>query len=143
MRSLLLLRVIPSWVILVLAGCALAPLKPDVAACRGAGACPACPQCPPPKPAPETARYEEGSFDALPGWSGAALQPSLRAFLAGCARPAALGGLAGPLGRACEPARAVPENDEVEARRFFESAFTADALISSERGDPRLITGDY
>jgi membrane-bound lytic murein transglycosylase A len=114
-----------------------------MAACRGAGACPACPQCPPPKPAPETARYEEASFDALPGWAGAALQPSLRAFLAGCARPAALGGLAGPLGRACDPARAVPENDEVEARKFFESAFTPYALISSESGDTGLITGYY
>jgi membrane-bound lytic murein transglycosylase A len=114
-----------------------------MAACRGAGACPACPQCPPPKPAPETARYEEVSFDALPGWAAATLGPSLRAFLAGCARPATLGGLPGPLGKACEPARAVPENDEVEARKFFESAFAPYALISSESGDTGLITGYY
>jgi membrane-bound lytic murein transglycosylase A len=130
-------------VILVLAGCAQAPQKPDVLACPGTPSCPACPQCPPAKPAPETARYQETSFDALPGWSGAALQPSLRAFLAGCARPAALGGLAGVIGKVCEPARAVPENDEVEARRFFESAFTPYALISSESGETGLVTGYY
>src|SRR6267143_5078713 len=102
MRFLLLL-------IVMLAGCALAPSQPGPVSCGPGGACPACPQCPPAKPAAETARYQEVSFDALPGWSGAALQPSMRAFLAGCARPAALGGLAGPLGRACELARAVPE----------------------------------
>ena len=130
------LRVISYWVILVVAGCAQGPQKPDGSACPAAPACPACPQCPPPKPAPETARYQEASFDALPGWTAAALEPSLRAFLAGCHRPAALA-------RVCELARAVPANDEVEARKFFESAFTPYALISSESGESGLITGYY
>jgi membrane-bound lytic murein transglycosylase A len=127
----------------VLAGCAPAPQQPDGLVCPGTPACPACPQCPPPKPAPESARYQEASLDALPGWSGAVLEPSLRAFLAGCARPAALGGLGGALGRTCELARAVPANDEIEARKFFESAFIPYALISSESGESGLITGYY
>ena len=129
MRHLLLI------IVVVLAACAQAPQKGDAIL--------VCPKCPPPKPAPETARYQEVSFDALPGWPGTALQPSLRAFLASCARPAALGGLAGPLGSVCETARAVPENDEIEARKFFESAFTPYALISSESGETGLITGYY
>lgn len=119
----------------MLAGCAQAPQKGDAIL--------VCPKCPPPKPVPETARYQEVSFDALPGWPGTTLQPSLRAFLAGCARPAALGGFAGPLGRVCGAARAVPENDEVEARKFFESTFTPYALVSSETGETGLITGYY
>jgi membrane-bound lytic murein transglycosylase A len=130
MRYLLLL-------ILVLAGCAQGPQKDDaVLACPRAPGCPQCPQCPPAKPAPETARYQEASFDVLPGWTAAALEPSLRAFLTGCHRLAALA-------RACELARAVPANDEVEARKFFESAFTPYALISSESGETGLITGYY
>jgi|SRR5882672_4744389 len=120
MRYLLLL-------IVVLAGCAPLPQKESILV---------CPQCPPPKPAPETARYQEASFDALPGWTAAALEPSLRAFLAGCPRPAALA-------HACELARAVPTNDEPAARQFFEAAFMPYALISSESGDTGLITGYY
>jgi len=136
MRYLLLLRVTSYWVILVAAGCAQGPQKPDELACPAAPACPTCAQCAPPKPAPETARYQEAPFDALPGWTAAALEPSLRAFLAGCHRTAALA-------RVCELARAVPANDEVEARKFFESAFTPYALISSESGESGLITGYY
>ncbi len=117
MRYLLLL-------IVVLAGCA--PFPPKTV----------CPQCPPPKPVPETVRYQDASFDALPGWTAAALEPSLRAFLAGCPRP-------GALARACELARAVPANDELAARQFFESSFIPYALISSESGDGGVITGYY
>src|SRR6266545_3267543 len=119
MRYLLLLILI-----LVLAACA--PVQQKLV----------CPQCPPPKPAPETARYQEASFDALPGWAAAALEPSLRAFLAGCPRP-------GALARACELARAVPANDELAARQFFEASFIPYALISSESGDAGVITGYY
>jgi membrane-bound lytic murein transglycosylase A len=150
MRYLLPLRAVCSTlraasclVILLLAGCSQFPQRPDVLACPQSAACPKCPQCPPPKPAPETVRYQEAPFDALPGWSGAALQPSLRAFLAGCARPPALGGLGGALGKFCEAARAVPENDEAEARKFFEATFVPYALISSDSGDTGLITGYY
>jgi membrane-bound lytic murein transglycosylase A len=129
MRFLLLL-------IVMLAGCALVPSQPGPVSCGPGGACPACPQCPPAKPAAETARYQEVSFDALPGWAGAALQPSLRAFLTGCLRQA-------PLARACELGRAVPANDEAAARQFFESAFVPYAVLSSEGSDTGLITGYY
>ena len=64
--------------ILLAAGCAPAPPQKEAM----------CP-CPPPKPAPETARYEARSFSDLPGWREADLEPSLRAFLGGCARLAA------------------------------------------------------
>jgi membrane-bound lytic murein transglycosylase A len=64
------------------------------------------------------------------------LEPSLRAFIAGCGRPAALA-------RVCEQARAVPANDALETRKFFESAFTPYALISSESGESGLVTGYY
>src|SRR4030081_4078563 len=98
MRLLLLL-------IVMLAGCALAPSQPGPVSCGPGGICPACPQCPPAKPAAEAARYQEAPFDALPGWAGAALQPSLRVFLTGCLRQ-------GPLPRACGLGRARSPDDE-------------------------------
>jgi membrane-bound lytic murein transglycosylase A len=100
-----------------------------------AAAC-ATPPKPPPKPAPESARYEPRSFAALPGWREAQLEPSLRAFLGGCARLAAAK-------KACELAKAVPPGDEGAARRLFESEFTPYAVVSSESGDRGLITGYY
>jgi membrane-bound lytic murein transglycosylase A len=96
---------------------------------------PQCP-CPPPKPAPETARYDARSFAELPGWREAQLEPSLRAFLGGCARLAAAK-------KACEFAKALPPGDEAAARRFFEAEFTPYAVVSSESGDSGLITGYY
>jgi membrane-bound lytic murein transglycosylase A len=110
--------------ILLAAACA-SPQKPQ----------PQCP-CPPPKPAPETARYEARGFSDLPGWREAQLEPSLRAFLGGCARLAAAK-------KACELAKAVPPGDEGAARRLFESEFTPYAVVSSESGDRGLITGYY
>lgn len=110
--------------ILSLAGCATAP-----------GPCPRCPEARP----PEQARYEEASFASLPGWVGASVEPSLRAFLASCQRVAA----AAPLARACEQARGVPAGDEAAARRFFESAFTPYSVRSSETGDTGQVTGYY
>jgi membrane-bound lytic murein transglycosylase A len=110
--------------ILLVAACA-SPQKPP----------PQCP-CPPPKPAPETARYEPRSFAELPGWREAQLEPSLRAFLGGCARlPAAR--------KACELAKALPPGDEAAARRLFESEFVPYAVVSSESGASGLITGYY
>src|SRR5512144_841338 len=95
--------------ILVLAGCAPLPVQP-----------PPC-QCAPAKPAAEAALYMEMPFEALPGWGGDPVEPSLRAFLASCPRP-------GSLARACELARAVPAGDEAAARKFFESVFVPYAL---------------
>jgi membrane-bound lytic murein transglycosylase A len=109
--------------ILLVAGCAEVPPQP-------------CP-CPPPKPAPERAQYIEWSVAALPGWDRLSLEPSLRAFTAGCARAA------GPLISACAMASTVPPGDEAAARQFFESAFTAYALVGSETGDTGVITGYY
>src|SRR6266403_2032131 len=92
-----------------------------------------CAQCPPPKPAPETARYEAVPFADLPGWNHALMAPSLRAFSSGCRR----------FGRLCELAASVPADDERAAREFFEANFSPYALISSETGDRGLITGYY
>jgi hypothetical protein len=103
----------------VVASCAQAPTphgQMAAGACPAVQPCPACPACPPAKPAPETARYLESTFDALPGWSAAALEPSLRAFLGGCPR-------GGARAAACTAARAVPAGDEAAARRFFEQTF--------------------
>jgi len=91
----------------------------------------------PPKPAPERALYTPATFDALPGWDATQLEPSLRAFLAGCPRAP------GPLINACALAASVPIGDEAAARRFFESTFTPYALASSETGDSGLVTGYY
>src|SRR5436190_18336902 len=94
----------------------------------------ACQQLPekpaPPKPAgPERVQYIQTSFSTLPGWSTTRLEPSLRAFLNGCARaPAALLG-------ACGTATTIAIGDEDGARRFCESHFTPYAIISSETGD--------
>jgi membrane-bound lytic murein transglycosylase A len=112
-------------VLILLAAACASPQKPQ----------PQCP-CPPPKPAPETARYEARSFGELPGWREAQLEPSLRAFLGGCARLAAAK-------KACELAKALPPGDEAAARRFFELEFTPYAVVSSESGDSGLITGYY
>src|SRR5438874_1110261 len=92
--------------IVLIAACAPLPPKPQVAMCP----------CPPAKPEPESARYQETSFAALPGWREASLQPSLRAFITGCPR------VSGSLGRACQAAVTVPD-DAVAARQFFESTF--------------------
>jgi membrane-bound lytic murein transglycosylase A len=91
----------------------------------------------PKPPAPERALYAPTTFNALPGWDAVRLEPSLRAFLAGCPRAP------GSLINACAIATTVPVGDEAAARRFFESTFTPYALASSETGDTGLITGYY
>src|SRR5688500_3923413 len=90
--------------ILLVAACAPVAPKPEPVACP---ACPVCPACPPVpvKPAPEAARYLPQGFEMLPGWSAATLAPSLRAFMAGCARNTTLKA-------ACDAAAAVPPGDE-------------------------------
>ena len=122
--------------ILLLGACAEVAQKPEPLACPAAPACPACPVCPPPKPAPESARYIESTFEQLPGWPGPELERSLRAFMTGCPRP-------GALARACALAASVPPNDALAARQFFESNFVPYSLVSSEGPDSGLITGYY
>lgn len=112
-------RLIPL-LILLLAGCTTVVQKPV-----------------PPKPAPERAVYTPTTFNALPEWDASRLEPSLRAFLAGCPRAP------GPLINACAIATTVPIGDEPAARRFFETTFTPYALASSDAGDTGLITGYY
>src|SRR3989440_7102438 len=115
------------WLLILLsAGCAQLPEKP-------------CPVCPPPptKPAPERAQYVETTFAALPGWDNTQLEPSLRAFLAGCPRAPA------PLLGACGTATTIAVGDEAGARRFFENSFVPYALVSTETGDTGIITGYY
>ena len=89
----------------------------------------------PQPPGPERASYVQASFSDLPGWREAVLEPSLRAFVAGCPR------LGDSLARACAAAPAA--YDEAAARRFFESHFTPYALVSSLGAQSNLITGYY
>jgi len=97
---------------------------------------PPCPVCPPAKPAPERAQYLEWSYASLPGWDTAQLEPSLRAFMAGCPRSS------GPLIAACASATTVAEGDEAAARRFFETVFIPYSVVA-ESGDTGLVTGYY
>jgi membrane-bound lytic murein transglycosylase A len=110
--------------IVLIAGCVQVPQKP-------------CPVCPPAKPPAERAQYLETSFAALPGWAEASLEPSLRAFVAGCPRAPA------SLLDACAVASSVAVGDEAGARRFFETLFVPYALLGSESGDGGLVTGYY
>src|SRR5438094_6086828 len=114
-----------AWLLILLtAGCAQLPEKP-------------CPVCPPPKPAPERAQYIETSFASVPGWDSTSLEPSLRAFMAGCPRAS------GAMINACAIGSTIAIGDEAGARRFFETTFTAFALVSTESGDTGLATGYY
>jgi membrane-bound lytic murein transglycosylase A len=81
-------------------------------------------------------QYIETPFASLPGWGSARLEPSLRAFMAGCPRN-------GALANACTVAALVEPGDEAAVRRFFESYFAPYALSSSETGEGGLVTGYY
>ena len=108
--------------ILLIAACQQLPEKP----------------APPKPPGPERVQYIQASFSTLPGWSTTRLEPSLRAFLNGCARAPAV--LLGP----CGTATTIAIGDEDGARRFFETYFTPYAIISTEpTGDTGTITGYY
>lgn len=107
--------------ILLIAACQQLPEKP----------------APPKPPGAERASYIQTSFSVLPGWSTTRLEPSLRAFLNGCARAPVV--LLGP----CGTATTIAIGDEDGARRFFESSFTPYAIVSSETGDTGTITGYY
>src|SRR3954462_8431220 len=100
----------------------------------------ACTQLPekpaPPKPpAPERAQYIATSFAALPGWERTRLEPSLRAFLRGCARAAAI--LLGPSGTA----PTIPRGGEAAPRSFFAANSNTFALASPDTGDSVTAAG--
>ena len=114
-------RILSVVAILLIAACQQLPEKP----------------APPKPPGPERAQYLPTTFSVLPGWSTTRLEPSLRAFLNGCARAPAV--LLGP----CGTATTIAVGDEEGARRFFESYFAPYAIVSSETGDTGTITGYY
>lgn len=95
--------------------------------------------CAPLAQRPGAARYEKTTFADLPGWNGAALAPSLRAFLAGCPRLQRVAALA----HACAAARAVPPDDEAAAREFFQTMFVPYAVIAPDGTITGLVTGYY
>src|SRR2546421_12979295 len=92
--------------ILLVAACQQVPEKP----------------LPPKPPGPERAQYIQTTFGALPGWSTTRLEPSLRAFLSGCAPAPAV--LLGP----CGTATTIAGGGEDGARRFFEGSFAPYAV---------------
>ena len=92
----------------------------------------------PPAP-PSAARYVQTSYSDLPGWPAAELEPSLRAFLAGCPRLKAVPALT----RACEAARTVPPDDAAAARSFLEATFVPYAVIAPDGSDTGPMTGYY
>ncbi len=65
--------------------------------------------------------------------------PSLRAFVAGCARAQSRPPWQGP----CTEARKAAASDETQARAFFESRFTAYRIVAPEGNDEGLVTGYY
>lgn len=95
--------------------------------------------CAPLAQRPGAARYEKAAFADLPGWGRAALEPSLRAFLAGCPRLQALAALA----HACAAAQAAPPGDEAAAREFFQTMFVPYAVIAPDGTNTGLVTGYY
>src|SRR5258706_6002573 len=112
-------------IVVLVAGCTSAPPKPEPTA--------GCPQCPPLKPAPETARYQEVPFDALPGWKDATLVPSLRALLVTCGRPPT------PLLVASELAAMVPADHDPAARRLLQELFSVYSITSSRSTDSGML----
>jgi membrane-bound lytic murein transglycosylase A len=128
---------LPVFAILAVAGCAELPLPPRASQAPACPACAPCAACPAPL-RPAEARTLLTPFPAIPGWSGAAFAPGLRAFSAGCARIAQ-----GALRRACDAARALPPDDEAAARRFVEATFDAWSLASADGAAEGMVTGYY
>ena len=95
--------------------------------------------CAPLAQRPSAARYEKTTYADLPGWEAAALEPSLRAFVAGCPRLQAVAALA----PACAAAQAVPADDAAAARNFFETTFVPYAVIDPDGSTTGLVTGYY
>jgi membrane-bound lytic murein transglycosylase A len=104
-----------------------------------AAGCATQPPCPPSPATPAVARYEPVEFAALPGWRGAPVAASVRAFVTGCARVTPGDAMQLP----CEAARALPAGDEAAARAFFEGAFAAYAVVAPDGTREGLVTGYY
>lgn len=122
------------------AGCAGGGrLSEDVASCPSAAVCARCLRCPAPAAPAPAARYDAAAWADVPGWGDAALAPSLRAFVVGCAALRS----ASRWQPVCEQARGVPAGDEAAARAFFESAFRPYRVQSLDGSDEGLITGYY
>ncbi|MDW8470068.1 MAG: MltA domain-containing protein [Burkholderiales bacterium] len=84
-------------------------------------------------------RYEPVAHAALPGWANASHARALAAFVAGCAALDA----AHALSAACAAARALAPADDASARRFFEQAFDAYAVLAPDGAAEGLVTGYY
>ena len=115
-----------------------APVAASVS-CAVAKPCPVCPVCAPPKPAPAEARYEEVPWAEIAAWAQTPLLPSLRAFVAGCARAQSRPAFQ----KACAEAREGGSPGEPEARSFFETRFAAYRIVAAEGSDEGLVTGYY
>ncbi|MDA5192370.1 murein transglycosylase A [Govanella unica] len=96
---------------------------------------------------PAKLHFVPQSFDSLPGWAADDQAAALQTFLVSCTRmetkPQTLNDSerAGWL-EVCTAARAVPPDDKIAARHFFEREFTAYA-IRLGRDEDGLLTGYY
>ena len=79
------------------------------------------------------------SWAEIPAWAQTTLLPSLRAFVAGCARAESRT----PWQVPCAEARRLAAEDEPAARNFFETRFAAHRVIAPDGRDEGLITGYY
>jgi len=128
-----IVRLLAALILAGAAGCtSLVDTAPDTPQAKP---CPVCPAVPP-KPAAEAARFEEVAFSAVPGWTDGSMETSLRAFVAGCARPT----VARAMGGACAAARSVAPGQE---RQFFESAFRPWRISAADGEASGLVTGYY
>jgi membrane-bound lytic murein transglycosylase A len=93
-------------------------------------------------------------FDDLPGWADDRHGEAIPAFLASCAKLAALddddplgasasGGRARDWRAACAAAAKVPAGDHDAARRFFEAEFVPYAAAGEKKGARGKLTGYY
>jgi membrane-bound lytic murein transglycosylase A len=126
-------------VTVTLLAAACSSVSSPVASCPPTSECPRCPACPPTRPPTQDARYEAVQWTDIPGWRDAALTPSLRAFLVGCAKLGSASAWAG----VCERGRGVSSEDEDAVRAFFELEFAPHRVVSPEQSDQGLVTGYY
>lgn len=107
--------------------------------CPAATNCPVCPLCPSPRPEPREAQFQPASWADLPGWDGVSHAASLRTFIAGCERLRTR-----PVWKAaCSGARDVAPGNDMAARTFFETHFSAYRIIAPDGDDKGLVTGYY
>jgi len=125
--------------LLLTAACTSISSPPAVTSCPPPAECPACPACPPSRQSTPDARYEAVAWGDIPGWRDVMLVPSLRAFLAGCAKL----GSASVWQGVCARGRDEPTEDDGRVRGFFELEFTPYRVVSPEQSDRGLVTGYY